>query len=214
MNKNHIFFILFLLLVASPLSAQEVRSEKDNMPGRTLGENPRPHRSAERNIIGAPVYYDTLGNVIGSSNANDSLYRRPKHHYLNRLEDEYNNIFLEFGILAGNDFALGAQMAYVPKRWGAYCGGYFGMRHEYFTVGPVLRLSDCGDFLDWQLFGGLTVSRRPGAELGFRLAGPKTNDGFAWTSFTMAAGYANRSPYFSLGLSLSLTPQLFFLFWL
>ena len=209
MNKHRIILFL-LLLAAAPVAAQEVQS--DSTAGRTLGDNPRPRRNAERNVLGAPVYYDTLGNVIGSSTPADTLYRRPRHHYLNRLEDEYNNFFLEMKSLVGTDLAVGCQLAYVPNRWGIYCAGLTGFRYGYFTAGPVLRMSDCGDFFDWQLFGGLTVSHRPGAELGFRMAGPRSEGGFAWTSFSMSLGFANNDPYFTVGLSLSLAPEVLF-FW-
>ena len=125
---------------------------------RVLGDNPRQHRSGERNILGAPVYYDTLGNRLGETHATDSLYRRPKHHYMNRLESEFHSFFLEYSTLfTSYDVAIGAKLSYVPQRWGFYGSLMAGINHAYVTLGPVLRLSDCGDIVDWHLYGGFHI---------------------------------------------------------
>ena len=155
-------------------------------------------------VIGAPVYYDTLGNVIGSTAPADSFYHRPKHHYFNRMEDEFSSVFLEGAVLfAENDMAVGGQVAWVPRHWGVYCGGLAGIMYQYFTVGPVARLSDCGNRIDWQMYAGMVVSRRMGGEIGFRIAMPRQWGDFCWTSASFAAGYVNRYAYFTLGLSLT-----------
>ena len=75
--------------------------------GRELGSEPRVKRSYERNVLGAPVYYDTLGNVIGQTVPADSFYHRPKHHFRNRLEDHFSAFFLEGQLMTGSrDMAL------------------------------------------------------------------------------------------------------------
>ena len=181
--------------------------------GRVLGDSPRRHRSSERNVLGTPVYYDTLGNVLGAAQESDSFYYRPKHHFLNRLEDEFSSTFFEISsLISSNDMALGVHFAYVPKRWGIYASGYAGWNHDYLTLGPVLRVSDCGDLLDWQLYGGLTFSRHLGTEMGFRLASTHS-DGFCWSSVSMGLGAVNRHTYFTMGLSLALMPSLIFFVW-
>lgn len=167
------------------------------------------------NVIGAPVYYDTSGNVIGQTMPADSVYHRPKHHFRNRLEDEYNSFFFEFQSQLGErDLAAGLQLAWLPKRWGFTCSVRSGLRTPYFSVGPALRLSDCGTFMDWHLYGGLVIDGNycPGAEVGFRMAGKRTDLGFAWSSFSLGAGYVNRQSYVTFGLSLSLMPEVFFFF--
>lgn len=180
---------------------------------RVLGDDPRQHRSGERNILGAPVYYDTLGNRLGETHATDSLYRRPKHHYMNRLESEFHSFFLEYSTLfTSYDVAIGAKLSYVPQRWGFYGSLMAGINHAYVTLGPVLRLSDCGDIIDWHLYGGFALSRRLGSEIGIRIASAESDE-FCWTSLSMGLGYVNHHSYFTIGLSLSLLPNMLFIFW-
>ena len=156
------------------------------------------------NVLGAPVYYDTLGNVIGQSAPADSLYHRPKHHFHNRLENDFSSVFVECNYQFGSrDFAIGGQVAWVPQRWGFYSGIQGGVRQGYFTVGPVARLSDCGSWIDWQMYAGMVVSRRVGAEVGFRMGAPRMWGDFCWSSATCAVGYVNGYSYFKLGLSLT-----------
>lgn len=165
-----------------------------------------------RNVLGAPVYYDTLGNVIGQTAPADSIYHLPKHHFYNRLENDYNSFFFEFQtMVGGHDLALGLQGTWLPQRWGLYMTGRSGLEHSYLAVGPALRLSDCGNIIDWQLYGGFVLegNRYPGAELGLRMAETRNRSGFAWTSFSLGAGYVNRQGYFTFGLSLSLMPEVF-----
>ena len=166
------------------------------------------------NVLGAPVYYDTLGNVIGSATPADSVYHRPKHHYFNRLEDDFSSVFLEGSVLfSEDDLAIGGQVAWVPRQWGFYCGAYGGVRHGYFTLGPALRLSDCGNWIDWHLYAGVVVSRHLGGEIGFRMAAPRQWGDFCWTSASVATGYVNGSGYISIGLSLTFSSFMAFTIW-
>jgi len=167
---------------------------------------------SNRNVLGAPVYYDTMGNVIGQQA--DSFYHRPKHHFHNRLEYDFSSFFLEGEALLGpNDLAIGAQMAWVPQRWGVYCSGLTGVYYNYLSAGPVVRLSDCGDRIDWQMYAGLVASHRWGAEMGFRMAAPRQWGDFCWTSMSLSFGYANRMSYFTLGFSLTLSSVVALTIW-
>ena len=160
----------------------------------------------ERNLIGMPVYYDTLGNIIGQDAPKDSLYHRPKHHFHNRLENEFCSVFLEGQTRLERNMSLGAQMAWVPQRWGIYGSGCISRDRCNFSVGPVLRLSDCGDWIDWQLYGGLSSSFLAlGAEMGVRVASPKLWGDFCWTSFSLTVGHIHETNYVALGFSLTLT---------
>ncbi|MCR5445718.1 MAG: hypothetical protein K6E96_08625 [Bacteroidales bacterium] len=174
--------------------------------GRVLGDEPQVRRSHERNVLGAPVYYDTLGNVIGRGAPADSFYHRPKHHFRNRLEDDFCSVFLEGQTKLGRDIALGAQLAWVPQRWGIYGSGCISRYNCDFSVGPVWRMSDCGNWIDWQLYGGLAFSYLSvGAEMGVRMASPKLWGDFCWTSFSLTVGRIHQTNYVALGLSLTLT---------
>ena len=209
--KKTLFFAVLTLMWACTAVGQVAPTDSTSRSEKALGDTPRSRRGGERNVLGAPVYYDTLGNVLGSSTPADSIYHRPPHHFRNRLEDEFCSTFLEFtGLFAHNDFAVGARLSYVPERWGLYGSGSVGFRHTYFSAGPVLRVSDCGDMLDLQVYGGLTLSRWLGSEAGVRLALPY-EDKFCWTSMVMGLGYVNRHTYFTIGFSLSLQPGFFFL---
>ena len=190
-----------LLLACGAAWAQTTDSTE-----RVLGDNPRPRMKRVQNVIGAPVYYDTLGNVIGKGAPSDSVYHLPKHHYFNRIEDDFCSFFLEGQtLLTYNNIAFGGQMAWVPRRWGVYASGLVGGNAYYLAAGPVWRMSDCGNSLDWQLYGGLTVSHRLGCEIGVRMGAPKLWGDFCWTSMSLTVGHVNRNYYFTLGLSLTLT---------
>ena len=166
------------------------------------------------NVIGTPVYYDTLGNVIGQQRPTDTLYHRPKHHFHNRLENEFCAIFLEGQTLFSyNDVALGGQLAWVPSRWGVYGSGCIGHLDGRISVGPVWRMSDCGNWIDWQLYGGLTVSRRLGGEIGIRMASPEIWGDFCWTSVSLSVGHVNGYNYVALGLSLTLSSLVAITLW-
>lgn len=193
--------VIVMLLACGATWAQTVDSTE-----RVLGDTPQPRRSRVQNVIGAPVYYDTLGNVIGQTAPADSFYHRPKHHFRNRLEDDFCSFFLEGQTLLGhNDMALGGQLAWVPQRWGIYGSGLVGVRHAYFSAGPVWRMSDCGNWIDWQLYGGLVVSRHLGGEVGLRMGSPELWGDFCWTSFSITVGHVNGMNYVTLGFSLTLT---------
>lgn len=207
--KRLLFFGMLLLC-----SAAWAQTADSVAWGRALGDEPQERRSRERNVLGAPVYYDTLGNVIGQPAPADSFYRRPKHHFRNRLEDDFSAFFLEGQLMMGsNDMALGGQVAYVPQRWGAYVGGAMGFMGAYVKAGPVWRLSDCGNDIDWQLFAGVNICRHLGAEIGLRMGAPRMWGNFCWTSYSMSVGYANRMSYITLGFSLSLTAIMALTIW-
>lgn len=203
--------IIGLFLFCGALWAQTADSVA---AGRVLGNESQVKRSRERNVLGAPVYYDTLGNVIGQSVPADSFYHRPKHHFRNRLEDDFCSFFLEGQtMLSAYDIALGGQMVWVPRRWGVYASGLVGERRGYFSAGPVWRMSDCGNWIDWQLYGGLTVSRHLGGEVGIRMGAPKLWGDFCWTSMSLSVGYVNGYNYVTLGLSLTLTSLVAITIW-
>lgn len=200
-----------LLMLSGALFAQTADSVDT---GRALGDEPRVRRSHERNVLGAPVYYDTLGNIIGQPKPVDGLYRRPKHHFNNRLENDFSSIFMEWQFKVDYDFAFGCQVAWVPNRWGIYGSACVNWERCDFSVGPVWRLSDCGNWIDWQLFGGLACSRYAlGAEVGIRMAAPRLRSDFCWTSVSMTIGRMQESNYVTLGLSLLLSPVVAISIW-
>ena len=182
--------------------------------GRVLGDNPQVRRSREQNVIGAPIYYDTLGNVIGRSAPVDSFYHRPKHHFRNRIEDEFCSVFLEGQTKLGNDISLGCQVAWVPQRWGIYGSACVNRHMCEFSLGPVYRLSDCGNWIDWQLYGGLSSRFLAlGAEVGVRVASPKLWGDFCWTSVSLTVGHVQETTYVALGLSLTLASLVAITIW-
>ena len=169
-----------------------------------------------RNVLGAPVYYDTLGNVIGKTSPGDTVAHLPKHHYFNRLSNEFNAFFFEMeGLFGNNDLALGFNFTYLPERWGVYGSLLGGINHSYFSVGPALRLSDNGSLLDWHLYGGVMLSNHLGGELGFRVALPKRDGRFCWESVSIGGGVIGRHPFFTCGLSLEIcaAAALYSFFW-
>ena len=208
---RHTFFLAVFMLCCTAWAQVEPAPDS---PRPLPGDHPRTAQKRARNVLGAPVYYDTLGNVLGQAAPADSFYHRPKHHFRNRLEDEFCSFFLEGQLQMGeDDMAVGAQLAYVPQRWGGYLGGNLGVFGNYVKVGPVWRVSDCGSDIDWQLFAGVNLCRHPGGELGLRMAAPRLWGSFCMTSYSMTFGYANNMCYLSLGFSLTLSTLLALTIW-
>lgn len=206
--------LALLALLCSPVWAQNVMPDSSAADTSALGDTPRQRKQKVRNVLGAPVYYDTLGNVLGAAGPQDSFYHRPKHHFLNRLEYDFNSLFFEMETMfGGRDAALGMQLTWLPQRWGGYFEVSRGLRSYYFSAGPSLRLSDCGNIIDWHLYTGVVVGRGVGVEGGIRMAAPRNFTGFCWTSFTMGGGYVDRQGFFTLGFSIALVPEAFLFMW-
>lgn len=181
----------------------------DNQEENVIGSNRQAKVSkAEANVLGMPVYYDTLGNVINGSQPSVSggIYHRPRHHYLNSLHDRYCAFFGEGEVLLGaSDIAGGLHLAYIPRRWGCYTSLLYGIRQDYLSVGPALRLSNYDSSLDWQLYGGIVAGgRHIGAEAGIRVALPQRDSDFCWTSASMGMGVINGDTFFTIGLSVEI----------
>ena len=201
--KRLLFFGMLLLC-----SAAWAQTADSVARGRVLGDEPQERRSRERNVLGAPVYYDTLGNVIGQKEPADSVYHRPKHHFRNRLEDEFCAFFLEGqAMLHSNRINFGGQLAWIPQRWGVYGSSVIGPGCCHLSLGPVWRVSDCGNRVDCQIYGGLAseLLSSLGAEVGIRLAAPKQWSDFCWTSVSVTVGHVHETNYVILGFSLALT---------
>lgn len=192
---------------ATPQAVADTADEDDeeNVIG---GRVAKSRYSGEANVLGAPVYYDSLGNVIGGSPdvQRRGVHRLPAHHYLNSLENNYCSFFCEGEFLvAPRDVAAGINFTYLPKRWGAYASLLGGVRHSYLSVGPSLRLLDASSSVDWQLYGGLMFGGyRVGAEVGTRFALPRRESSFCWTSASVGVGIINGDSFFTLGISFSL----------
>ena len=179
--------------------------------GVVAGQKP----ANSRNVLGAPVYYDTLGNVRGEASPGGTAHL-PKHHYLNRLSNDYCSLVLEMDGWFGGDVAVGGSVTWLPERWGFYGKGLFGSRSNYFSAGPALRLSGYGGNLDWHLYGGVVVSSRLGGELGLRMALPKRRGAFCWESLSIGMAQVGRRTFFTCGMSLELVAaaaSTFILWW-
>lgn len=219
---------LVLLLACGSVWAQDV--VRDSVPAvvadtadneeNVIGAKPAPKPAGtlrEANVLGAPVYYDLNGSVRGSGDTS-MLYHRPKHHYLNNLEDRYYSFFAEGEVMRGNsDYAVGVNFTYLPKRWGAYGSVLLGAKHDYLSVGPALRLSDYDSYLDWQLYGGVMFGgRSAGAEVGVRMAAPQRDSEFCITSASMGMAIVGNHAFVTFGASigvLSIIGASALLFW-
>lgn len=191
--------IALFLLALFPAGAQvqdSVRADNREIDGGGRSQDIR-----KGNVLGAPVYYDTLGNIRGT--ATDSVVRMPRHHYLNRLSNDFNSTFFELlGMVGTRDIAIGFTVVYLPESWGGYGSLMAGVRRNYFSFGPVMRLSECGDLIDWHLYGGLVISRHLGCEIGFRMATPRREGSFSWESVSMGAVFVNGHGFVTCGLSI------------
>lgn len=209
------YLVLMLLLAGGSVWAQDVVRDTvvppatatdtiDDDEENVIGGRPQRSKNVQRepNVLGTPVYYDTIGNAIGSKRQ-WSEYHRPRHHFLNNLEDRYCSFFLEAQTMLGPaDVAGGVSFAYLPQRWGAYGSLRAGTRDGYVSLGPVLRLSGYESNIDWHLYGGLLFATRSvGAEAGLRIALPRRSTGFCWTSASMGLATVRGDVYLTAGIS-------------
>ena len=203
---------LVLLFACGSVWAQDVvrdsvaTADSADTEENVIGAKPTAtHTRREANVLGAPVYYDLNGNIQGSGEHSD-VYHRPKHHYLNNLDDRFCSVFAEGETLrGGSDMAFGLNFTYLPKRWGAYGSVLLGINHDYLSVGPVLRLSDYDSMLDWQLYGGLMLGgRSAGGEVGLRLAAPQRGCEFCTSSVSMGCAIVGNHAFLTLGVSVEL----------
>lgn len=208
--------LIALIFVAGTVWAQDV--VRDSVPpavadtaddgenvigGRVQLSNPQK----EPNVIGMPVYYNRDGSKRSATYRGNprGAYQMPRHHYQNTLDRQFCSVFFECeGMLNADDLAAGFNVSYLPNRWGAYCSLLGGINYRYVSAGPVLRLSDVDNSLDWQLYGGLMYSAGFGGEVGVRIASAKNQSEFCMTSFSMGVGCVGGDPFFTMGLSVDL----------
>lgn len=187
-----------------PAAVADSADAEENVIGAKPAVRPVATRR-EANVLGAPVYYNVNGSVRGSGDTS-AIYRRPKHHYLNNLDDRYCSFFAEGEALTGaSDLAYGLNFTYLPKRWGAYGSLLIGLNHDYLSAGPVLRLSDYESMFDWQLYGGVMFSGRSvGGEVGVRIAVPQRSSEFCLTSVSMGCAIVGSHAFVTVGASVDI----------
>ena len=204
--------MLLMLLSCTCVWAQDV--VRDSTAAADTNENViggRPQRTnvqRKANVLGAPVYYNLDGSVrtAGSYGNPRGQYIRPRHHWRNTLDSQFNTYFCEVeGMLGTGDVALGMNFTYLPNRWGIYGSLLAGIRHDYASLGPVVRLSDYDDPCDWHLYGGVVVGDGVGGEFGMRIASPRRDGAFGWCSGSMGMVFLDGRSYVTFGLSLELT---------
>lgn len=215
MNIKTVLVALAIAWIVCPLaSAQEVQlnramvADTNNTDLGVIGGRPQrsKHSSRKANVLGTPVYYDTNGNVIGGKRHSE-VYQRPRHHYLNNLDDRYSTFFFEGEALVGaKNIAGGINFTVLPNRWGGYGSLMAGIREHYFTLGPVVRLSDASRGLDWHLYGGMVIgwNKHIGVEGGVRVAAPKRRGEFCWMSGSAGMAVINGDAYATLGVSIDI----------
>lgn len=211
--KRYVFILMLVLCGAAwaqtPVDTSAVVSDttdsEENVIGGRVQQGARQHES---NVLGAPVYYNLDGSVRQGGHRGNPRgeYHRPEHHYRNTLSSRFNTYFCEAEALLGDkDVAAGINFSYLPERWGIYGSMLAGFRHNYVSVGPVLRLSDTDDVFDWHLYGGLMFGDGVGGEGGMRIGAARGNSGFGWCTGSMGVAVMDGRGYFTLGLSLDLT---------
>lgn len=184
--------------------ADTADSEENVIGGRPqLGNVQR-----EANVLGSPVYYNLDGSVREGGHRGNPRgeYVRPRHHWRNTLDSRFCSYFCEAeGMFGTGDIAIGLNFTYLPNRWGIYGSLLTGLVNDYATLGPVLRLTDYDDIVDWHLYGGMMVGDGVGAEVGMRIASPKNDSNFGWCTGSMGMAFIDGESYVTFGLSLDIT---------
>lgn len=210
------YTLILLMLLCGSAWAQDVVKDSTAV-GDTAAEEEnviggRPQRSNvqhKANVLGAPVYYNLDGSVRtpdGYRGNPRGEYMRPRHHWRNTLDSRFCSYFCEAeGMLGTGDIAIGMNFTYLPNRWGIYGSLLTGIRHDYASLGPALRIADIDDVCDWHLYGGIMVGDGIGGEFGMRIAAAKNRGNFGWCTGSMGMAFLDGESYFTLGLSLDIT---------
>ena len=218
--KKYLFLLMILasctVMAQTPVDTTRTRPDvtADDIDTSDTEENviggrvQRTNIQKESNVLGAPVYYNPDGSVRDGNHRGNPRgeYIRPKHHYKNTLSNYFNAYFCEAELMVGDkDQAIGLNFTWLPERWGLYGSMLTGFRHNYFSLGPALRISDTEDWCDWHLYGGFMFGDGIGGECGLRIASDKTRSNFGWCSGSMGVAVMDGRGYLTLGLSLDLT---------
>ena len=240
--KKYLLLLLFAVATTSLLRAQVVadsnvtqqalpsftdstaidlddKEDTDDEPN-VIGARRSSHSYGNDNLIGTPIYYDSMGNALGGSRRSNT-YQRPERHYLNDPGIHFNSYFLEFENLIGYDYALGLGFTYLPRHVGGYGKAFIGIKAYYYAAGAAFRIAGAGSRYDWHLYGGLLLRQsheryaddidtyvirprttRLGGELGVRWAQVAKQGKFCWLSATMGMAYVNRHSFLTVGVSL------------
>lgn len=120
--------------------------------------------------------------------------------------------FLEGSFTFGFEgIGLGANYAYVPKRWGAYGSYVYDVysQRSWFSAGAEIRVVMEPSAMDWHLYAGPAygVGKGLGYELGTRFALGQTENTktFAWTSFSLGVMHFQDVNYIMVGASVSIS---------
>lgn len=193
-------------VVRDSAAVADTADSEENVIG---GRPQRTNVQQKANVLGSPVYYNLDGSVRTSDGYRGNPrgeYVRPQHHWRNTIDENFCSYFCEAeGMFGTDDVAIGMNFTYLPNRWGVYGSLLAGIKHHYATFGPAWRFSDCGDDLDWHLYGGIAVGDGIGGEFGMRVGAAKRDGEFGWCTGSMGMMFLDGESYLTLGLSLDLT---------
>ena len=205
--------------IPDSIPADSIAVDDDDDEPNVIGAKPSTYRKGgEANILGAPIYYDSTGHAYGTGEAATRTVHLPyPGETLRPVEiDNFNHYFFEVEV-AGRyrDALVGFNFTYLPKRVGVYGSALFGDHKTHGSLGVALRLSGNSWRTDWQLYGGATLSRTLGYEVGIRIAETaRPNSRFAWRSGSLGWAIYNGQSYLTVGLSLELAACFgWFLWW-
>lgn len=153
-----------------------------------------------QNVIGSPRYYS------------DSSQYKPWHGYgYEKTHRSFeNSLFIESQVLCGSyDVACGANIAWVPENVGFYGSFMTGINADWWSFGPVVRLSDKDSYTDVQLYGGITLADfysglYPGGEIGIRVSKTEDSGILSLCGASIGMRYVGGSSFLTLGISLPL----------
>ena len=145
----------------------------------------------------------------------------------------YSSFFAEqrFSVPIGGEFVwdnttqsehrlaeFGATVTYLPQHVGLY-GGLSLLRdvqlsppvaptqfHPVLTVGGALRPFHSVGLLDFHMYGGISLCRRPGVDIGIRVAAGSRYDRSRFSWWSCSLGISNRwnVPFITAGLSVGM----------
>lgn len=111
-----------------------------------------------------------------------------------------------------NDFAIGADYAYLPEVWGFHASAMVGKEFNWLLAGADYRLSKPWNNVDWHLYGSVGISEcdnwhsvHPALEVGVRVGSPEQMGRFCLTSATLGLLTTGDNLYVTIGFGLTIS---------
>lgn len=179
-----------LLIIAWLAAAFTAAAQVDSLP-----QQPLPNDS---------LFYDY---------AAEETFQKPNKNPIYYFGSPFCEHFAEVRFIAStDDFAVGADYAYLPEVWGFHVCAMVGKKYNWLMAGADYRLSKPWSNVDLHLYGSLGVAQseywkyvRPALEAGVRVGAAEQLGRLCLTSGTLGLLTTGDNLYVTVGFGLTIS---------